>query len=802
MTDHPLPLPIRTSKITTYQIPGKPLRQMIGKTGANKVPGYRTIKRTKTRINVNDPQRFQQYMLFQSGSVRLRLAMQRITMSYPFLRTSINATKNFDSYTRVQNQLQNYFEYLQDSSTFQIYLLDRLKTSTLSLTSSQGDLILIPFFDLYNTTPLRLFQVNVQRVGGLLKDFDDGILHKDFSGRLSGGVHRVYNNRQTFTFIQRDRDWVNQVPRQYSQSVNRRGQIFNLVPSIYYRGDSQFEALLNIWRQNYDKAWLKIKAIKNIQKISYDKGKKQFLGDFIKQALRNKGIDYYDINPRSITNMVLYNFIPKNINSSNSRYIPVDFSYRYLSDQFAWRLWTQKSHMIRSKGSRQTLQRITNMYGLRNRPTGDFSRLANWVNIVDFQRFHSTDSLINRVMTGGTSYFTDLQSTIDDQVWDRLANSLSSSDQNTFQDFGLAFGFGLVIDLVQNANKSLRQTSLIDHGLTNINFSDSMSSYVLGTQALTGNRIDMWSLYGPTGNDMTFSFSRRFEQIRQIDYILNPFFNVRQQFYSSRQNHIDGVFIRPSIYDMDTISDKRLSPGASGQKSNDHLQSVTSSLTGGQLITQMAFNNDLKFFEQRISSQINVIPKRQTQIEISNITQLQDRFNTRTINTKSFIMQLYGFDVGTSTFRFKRRTDDTIGNDQTDKILNMLIKLKQRSSGKIVQSTNSIVKITFNAVQDLYSNSPSQDNLDQYNNIKKQFNFVDFYIYPQRLNNRSFIFKQDLLQKQYILPVTDEGILLSIFGWSGFDVQTQKLFEWTLNIQDLSSGDITKFQFKFRNQQE
>jgi len=39
-------------------------------------------------------------------------------------------------------------------------------------------------------------------------------------------------------------------------------------------------------------------------------------------------------------------------------------------------------------------------------------------------------------------------------------------------------------------------------------------------------------------------------------------------------------------------------------------------------------------------------------------------------------MQLNGYDTGSSTYRFKRRTDDAIGTSATNSILNMLIKLK------------------------------------------------------------------------------------------------------------------------------
>jgi len=84
-----------------------------------------------------------------------------------------------------------------------------------------------------------------------------------------------------------------------------------------------------------------------------------------------------------------------------------------------------------------------------------------------------------------------------------------------------------VIDLVEDANDSIRSIGLLDHGLTTIDFRDSLSSYVLGSSVLTGNRIDTWPLYGPTASTSGFSFTRRFKQIGDVDYILNPFFNVR-----------------------------------------------------------------------------------------------------------------------------------------------------------------------------------------------------------------------------------------------------------------------------------
>jgi hypothetical protein len=39
-------------------------------------------------------------------------------------------------------------------------------------------------------------------------------------------------------------------------------------------------------------------------------------------------------------------------------------------------------------------------------------------------------------------------------------------------------------------------------------------------------------------------------------------------------------------------------------------------------------------------------------------------------------MSMSGYDIGSSTFRFKRRKDDTIGNDNTSNILNLGIFLK------------------------------------------------------------------------------------------------------------------------------
>lgn len=364
---------------------------------------------------------------------------------------------------------------------------------------------------------------------------------------------------------------------------------------------------------------------------------------------------------------------------------------------------------------------------------------------------------------------------------------------------GSPYGFGSVVDLVQRANKQIRLRGLSDHALTAIDFQRLTLPYIQGTTSVTGNRINSWNNYGPTGVSNTFSFTRRFEQIKYIDYILEPFFKTAEQFYPTYSNHIDGVFIKPCVHDLDTISNKRVSPSGRGYKTNDDVTSITGSIQF-EKISHIAKYTDMRFFDKGIESQISVVPKRKTQIQISNITQLQERYNTRTTGRKSFSMQLNGYDTGSSTYRFKRRTDDAIGTSATNSILNMLIKLKQSDSKKIVQSSEKILKLSFNAVQDMYTNSLSQDNVSQYNNLKKQFNFIDFFIYPKRTDNYDYIAKKDLLQKQYFFPLTKDGLMLSIYGWSGFDVEARKKFQWTLNIQDLSSGDIIKFQFKFIRQ--
>ena len=787
---------ISTSKLSNFQIPGRPLKQLLGKprSSLSQVPQYRKINRANPNV---DPSRFQDYMLFQSALLTYRLSLQRMLVSYPFIQTVSNVCRDW-SFAGTQTQLSSYFDYLSKSSIFQKYMLTVLKTSTMCLTSVQDDVIPVPFFDLVNQRTL--FQNNVNDLQRQVNRFDNNIITKKFYGISSTSQNQIVNKLQPFQFIARDKTYKNTVPRQYTQTMNRRGQIFNLLPSVYYSKDFQFQSLLNIFRQNYDKVWLKSKAIKNANKISYDKHQKQYLGDFIKQRLHNNGIQYYDINPKSITNSILYNYVPKNINPSNTRYIPLGFSYGYLSDQFLYRMSTQRMLLLNSKGTRQPLQRLVNMYGLRNRSTGDFSGSA-WVNIVDFQRYYGIQTLFDRKI--GRKTFTDLQSTIDDQIFILRSNAASAVNDTTFNDFGRPYGFGLVIDLVEDANDSIRSIGLLDHGLTTIDFRDSLSSYVLGSSVLTGNRIDTWPLYGPTASTSGFSFTRRFKQIGDVDYILNPFFNVRQQFYPSKNNHIDGVLIKPCIHDLDTVSDKRVSPIAGGLKTNDDKMSITASMGECDLISHVAKYTDLDIFKKYIQSQIKIVPKRKTQIDISNITQLQNQFgaqSTRTTGAKTFSMSLSGFDTGSSTFRFKRRFDDTVGNDSTSKILNMRVLLKQADSRKIVQSTQNIIKLSFNAVQDLYSNSVSQDNVRQYNNIKKQFNFVDFFIYPNPQDKTTYITKRDLLQKQFLLPITSDGLLCSIYGWSGFDMQKQQVFEWTLGIQDLSSGDKLSFQFKFNRQ--
>ena len=378
--------------------------------------------------------------------------------------------------------------------------------------------------------------------------------------------------------------------------------------------------------------------------------------------------------------------------------------------------------------------------------------------------------------------------------------SISASNiTNSFSNFDKPYGFGLLLDLVQPANRFIRSQGLLDHSITRANFRNSISAYLIGNAPSSGNRINTWKDLGPTGTRKNFSFTRRFKQVKDIDYILNPFFNTRQQFYPTYSNHIDGIYIKPCIHDIDTISDIRVSPTGRGQVSNDQVTSVSGSISA-QTISHIAKYTDLSFFNQGIESSILVIPKRKTQLQISNITQLQSQYNTRTTDRKSFTMALTGRDVGSSTYRFKRRTDDVVGSTATSLILNMLINLKESDSMKIVQSSDSILKVSFNAVQDMYTNSRSQDNISQYNNLKKQFNFIDYFIYPDRSNNYNYITKKDLLQNKYLFPISKNGLMLSIYGWSGFDVEARQTFEWTLNIQDLSSGDIIKFEFKFIRQ--
>ena len=411
---------INTNKTNNYQVPGTPLKQLFGKSNVVQVPQYSQIKYAQQNA---DGSRFQDYMLFQSAAVRLRLRLQRLFISYPFIKTSSNSSTNFFSFTAMSQQIQNYFNYIQNCSVFQKYIIQYSKTQNISLTSNQGDIIVVPYFDLLNPQSQRRFQNNITRLGELVGNFDNGIITKPFWGVQAETEGIVINNNQSFQFTDRDKTYHNRVPSQYNQSINRRGQIFNLLPSVYYRDDVQFQSLLNIFRQNYDKVWYKNKAVKNINKISYDKNQMQYLGGFVKQALLNNGINYFDINPQSITNIISYNYAPSNINYQNINYIPIGFSYRFLSDQFAYRMFTQKNLLIRAKGTKQPLERLVNMYGLRNRATGDFSRNPTWNDITDFQAYHNIDRLFNRNISG-TGSFIDLQTTMDDQVFNAIVNGL------------------------------------------------------------------------------------------------------------------------------------------------------------------------------------------------------------------------------------------------------------------------------------------------------------------------------------------------------------------------------------------
>lgn len=412
---------INTNKKNNYQVPGTPLKQLFGNNDSINIPNYSQIKYAKQNA---DGSRFQDYMLFQSSTVRLRLRLQRLFISYPFVKTRNNSTKDFFSFTAVSNQVEAYFNYVQNRSVFQKYIINYSKTQNISLTSNQNDCIVIPYFDLYNSGPRQRFQNSISALRDKTNKFDRGIISKSFWGLQRGSKGLVFNDNQHYQFTDRNKTYQNQVPRQYDQSINRRGQIFNLLPSIYYRGDAQFESLLNIFRQNYDKVWYKNKAIKNVNKISYDKNQMQYLGEFIKQALLNKGINYYDINPNSISNIILYNYTPKHINPANVDYIPMGFSYRYLSDQFAYRMFVQKNLLVRSKGTRQPLERLVNMYGLRNCTTGDFSRNPEWNNIVDFQVYYNLNDLLIRDISNDsiTGSFIDLQTTVDDQVFNQIMN--------------------------------------------------------------------------------------------------------------------------------------------------------------------------------------------------------------------------------------------------------------------------------------------------------------------------------------------------------------------------------------------
>ena len=87
---------ISTNKTNNYQVPGIPLKQLFGKDNVVSVPNYSQIKYAQQNA---DGSRFEDYMLFQSATVRLRLRLQRLLLSYPFVKTRRNSAKDFFSFS-------------------------------------------------------------------------------------------------------------------------------------------------------------------------------------------------------------------------------------------------------------------------------------------------------------------------------------------------------------------------------------------------------------------------------------------------------------------------------------------------------------------------------------------------------------------------------------------------------------------------------------------------------------------------------------------------------------------------------
>lgn len=156
------------------------------------------------------------------------------------------------------------------------------------------------------------------------------------------------------------------------------------------------------------------------------------------------------------------------------------------------------------------------------------------------------------------------------------------------------------------------RTAFVTGRSADADFRYSISSYLTGICGQRiGNRINTWDAWGPVSltSDHVIDFNARLSGIKDIDYILNPFFNVTKQFFPSKNNHVSGVFIRPSIHDCDTVSDRRVLPMAVGVHHNIDSTTADYSLTSSGIVSHMAKYNDLAAFKKDITGSILLKPK-------------------------------------------------------------------------------------------------------------------------------------------------------------------------------------------------